>query len=247
MDLGKYLSKVDAISLLELINSCVSCSDEKEFRRIMTETGSLLSYDFALTGLVSQRNSGLTSLRRINISYPAEWLDIYITNDWIQTDPTVRANFMRHTLQYLEDILKGIDVPKSIVAVTNDFGILTGYVHGLWVGNSNTSSQFCFSGRAMKREKRTEAILNLIVPHLHQALKRVANPCNGDRNGTMCISPKEREILKWVKQGKSTWDISVLLGISERTVKFHISNIMQKLDAGSRTHAVAIAIEQGLV
>lgn len=39
----------------------------------------------------------------------------------------------------------------------------------------------------------------------------------------------------------------MLLKISERTVKFHISNIMQKLDASGRTHAVGIAIEQGLV
>jgi DNA-binding CsgD family transcriptional regulator len=53
--------------------------------------------------------------------------------------------------------------------------------------------------------------------------------------------------MKWLKHGKSTWDISVILGISERTVKFHISNVIQKLDASSRTHAVAIAIEQGLV
>lgn len=55
-------------------------------------------------------------------------------------------------------------------------------------------------------------------------------------------------MLKWLKQGKSTWDVSVILGISERTIKFHVSNIMvQKLDASTRTHAVAIAIEQGPV
>lgn len=39
----------------------------------------------------------------------------------------------------------------------------------------------------------------------------------------------------------------MILGISERTVKFHVGNIMQKLDATTRAHAVAIALEQGLV
>ena len=38
-----------------------------------------------------------------------------------------------------------------------------------------------------------------------------------------------------------------ILGISERTVKFHIKNIMQKLDVVSRPQAVAVAIEQGLI
>ena len=61
------------------------------------------------------------------------------------------------------------------------------------------------------------------------------------------LSPKEREILQWLKQGKSNWDISMIQRISERTVKFHVGNIMRKLDASTRTHAVAIAMEQGLV
>jgi DNA-binding CsgD family transcriptional regulator len=61
------------------------------------------------------------------------------------------------------------------------------------------------------------------------------------------LTPKEKQVIKWLKEGKSNWETSAILGISERTVKFHISNIMQKLDASSRAHAVAIAIERGLV
>ena len=61
------------------------------------------------------------------------------------------------------------------------------------------------------------------------------------------LSSKEKEVINWLKQGKSSWDMSVILGISERTVKFHVSNIMRKLDASSRTHAVAIVIEQRLL
>jgi DNA-binding CsgD family transcriptional regulator len=39
----------------------------------------------------------------------------------------------------------------------------------------------------------------------------------------------------------------MILGISERTVKFHVANFLQKLDAVTRPQAVAIALEQGLV
>jgi DNA-binding CsgD family transcriptional regulator len=60
------------------------------------------------------------------------------------------------------------------------------------------------------------------------------------------ISKREKEILKWLKKGKSSWEISVILNISERTVNFHVGNIMQKLNAVSRTHAVAIYIEKGI-
>ncbi|MEW6184986.1 MAG: helix-turn-helix transcriptional regulator [Thermodesulfobacteriota bacterium] len=47
--------------------------------------------------------------------------------------------------------------------------------------------------------------------------------------------------------GKSNCDISKILNISERTVKFHMDRIMKKLDAMNRTHAVAIFLREGLI
>ncbi len=107
---------------------------------------------------------------------------------------------------------------------------------------------FCFAGRKVERARRTEAILELLTPHLHESYLRVVNQKNGgSRRPKACLSPREKEVLKWLKEGKGTWDISTLLTISESTVKYHVSNIMQKLDASSRTHAVAIAVEEGLL
>ena len=78
---------------------------------------------------------------------------------------------------------------------------------------------------------------------LRHKIMSAENPHN---NGS-ALTPKETEVLKWVAQGKSTWEISKILEISERTVKFHVGNILRKLDAVTRTHAVAIALEKGLV
>ncbi|HEY6871511.1 MAG TPA: LuxR C-terminal-related transcriptional regulator [Geobacteraceae bacterium] len=39
----------------------------------------------------------------------------------------------------------------------------------------------------------------------------------------------------------------MILGISERTVKYHVSTVMSKLDASNRSHAVAIALSMGLI
>lgn len=61
------------------------------------------------------------------------------------------------------------------------------------------------------------------------------------------ITPREREMLNWLRKGKSSGEIAGLLKISERTVNFHINNILQKLKAASRTHAVALAIEKGII
>lgn len=58
---------------------------------------------------------------------------------------------------------------------------------------------------------------------------------------------REIEILNWLKLGKTNWETSVILNISERTVKFHVHNIMRKLNAVTRGHAVAKAIELGII
>ena len=70
---------------------------------------------------------------------------------------------------------------------------------------------------------------------------------NLSRSGNQLVSQREREVLEWLKQGKSTWDISIILGISERTVYYHVSNIMNKLGVSNRTQAVAVAASLGLV
>lgn len=53
------------------------------------------------------------------------------------------------------------------------------------------------------------------------------------------LSQREREVLKWLNRGKTSWDISMILNISERTVNYHVGNIMRKLGVNSRLHAVS--------
>ena len=61
------------------------------------------------------------------------------------------------------------------------------------------------------------------------------------------LSARESSVLRLLAEGKRNKEIADSLLISERTVKFHVSALMQKLDASNRTEAVTKAIVQGLV
>ncbi|MBQ0721279.1 MAG: hypothetical protein KBT88_13930 [Gammaproteobacteria bacterium] len=61
------------------------------------------------------------------------------------------------------------------------------------------------------------------------------------------LTKRQQEVLFWIKEGKTAWDISQLLVVSERTVNFHLDNIFKKLEAVNRPHAVARAISYGLL
>ena len=61
------------------------------------------------------------------------------------------------------------------------------------------------------------------------------------------LSPREIEVLGMLAEGLSNKAIAHRLGVSEHTVKFHVTSIMGKLNAGSRTDAVMQGIRRGLV
>jgi DNA-binding CsgD family transcriptional regulator len=54
------------------------------------------------------------------------------------------------------------------------------------------------------------------------------------RHSHKVLTPRELETMKWVRMGKSSWEIAVILDISERTVNFHIANCLKKLDVINR-------------
>ena len=63
----------------------------------------------------------------------------------------------------------------------------------------------------------------------------------------MHLTQRERECLRWTAQGKSSWDIAVILKISQNTVNFHIKNAMKKLETNRRIVAAIKAIYLGLI
>lgn len=64
---------------------------------------------------------------------------------------------------------------------------------------------------------------------------------------TVSLTPREREVLLWVSQGKSAWEIGEILHIAKRTVDQHVQNVVDKLGAANRTQAVAMAIRDRII
>jgi DNA-binding NarL/FixJ family response regulator len=65
--------------------------------------------------------------------------------------------------------------------------------------------------------------------------------------GGPSLTLREREVLETLARGLGNKQIAAELGVSERTVKFHVSSLFAKLGAGNRTEAVTIAARAGLV
>ena len=61
------------------------------------------------------------------------------------------------------------------------------------------------------------------------------------------LSHREGEVLAWLAEGKSDWEIGSILLISEKTVNFHVENAKRKLACGNRIQAAVRAVRLGLI
>ena len=61
------------------------------------------------------------------------------------------------------------------------------------------------------------------------------------------LTARESEVLRWVANGKSAQETAEILRIAKRTVDEHVQVAVRKLSAMNRTHAVALALRDGLI
>ena len=61
------------------------------------------------------------------------------------------------------------------------------------------------------------------------------------------LTARERQVLQLLAQGDRNKEIAIQLGLRERTIKFHVANVLAKLNAQSRTEALRRALELGLL
>lgn len=105
-----------------------------------------------------------------------------------------------------------------------------------------------FVPKEMIRKGVIDAIHAAHVGRMHVAL-----PVAADDDGAalaaqaLPLSPRELDVLHAVARGGNNREIGVRLGVSEGTVKTHMKNIMTKLGARDRTHAVTIALRRGII
>ncbi len=124
---------------------------------------------------------------------------------------------------------------------------------------SEVESFFVFASTDSRAGAPALSHLELMLPQLHAiwlrvlAAEREAQPATpvprpaARTEHAGGVTQRERQILLWVREGKSNQEIAAVLGISPLTVKNHVQKILRKLGASNRAHAVAEAIALGLL
>lgn len=185
--------------------------------------------------------------------YPKEWRDIYNSESYVRIDPTVHhcaSHITPVTWDRLSEQAKENRQVREFFGEAEGFGLVSGVsfpVHSA-SGESAMLSLSSPEGQNNARRRIQESIPfgQMFTAYLHEAVRRVFSKEILPLTNVQ-LTTREQQCLLWCAEGKTTWETSQILGISERTVIYHIKNVTEKLNVTNRSQAIAQAIAMGLI
>ncbi|MEK6759099.1 MAG: LuxR C-terminal-related transcriptional regulator [Deltaproteobacteria bacterium] len=240
-------SKRDLEEILGIIHDSTLCRSEPELMSLMVRVRDIVEADRSICGIGDKSGR----MKILNESFPADWMQRYQDEVLSVSDPVVNyvMTFFKTCLwKDAVEVFPGKPYTE-LMGKASEHGLKYGVAGGVNGKTQNFGSVFSFSSVSDRFGGRQKKILDVVVPHLHQAIMRIASPGISKEKEIepVVLSVREVEVLRWIKEGKTNWEISMILNISERTVKFHVHNITIKLNAVNKSHAIAIAMERGLL
>ncbi|KRR25225.1 hypothetical protein CQ14_09400 [Bradyrhizobium lablabi] len=189
---------------------------------------------------------------RLISSYPRSWTTRYFELGYDDIDPVLRrARTERRIFSWDGEVqMPRSRKLKSFFDDATTFGIRTGVTVPV-VGGFGRLAAFTLASQERSAAidrlvANSSDILHLIGLYFHTNLEiRLSQhrPTHRHRN----LTQRECQCLAWSARGKSVVDIAAIVGISPRTVVFHLENCRRKLNAASLTHCAVIATRQGLI
>jgi DNA-binding CsgD family transcriptional regulator len=183
--------------------------------------------------------------RRWGGTMPESYHCLYTRHNYFSKDPAIaRGNKQPIPFRWSDVYAGADDSGRQVLDHAMDFGMIDGLavpihlpdgsVHGVSIAAANYDLP-----------PQDERALHMASLYLHARMTVLRAPASLPpvRN----LTPRERECLQWVAAGKTDWEISQILSISEQTVHGYVQNAMTKLGARTRAQAVALAIQSSQI
>jgi LuxR family transcriptional regulator len=180
-------------------------------------------------------------------NYPFEWQSQYSSKNYLAVDPSVR-----HALRSPLPVIwsdEFFSVARPFWEEARMHGLRYGWaqpcrdVHGT-LGMFTVARSHEELGDAELRDKNSR--LSWLSQIAHIAMTRVLVSRMIPEAGVR-LSVRETTVIRWTADGKTTEEISEIMGLSVRTVTFHIGNVVRKLNASNKTGAAVRAAVLGLI
>ena len=169
---------------------------------------------------------------------PEGFEDAYRENDLVREDPVIQALYER-TMPFTWSEVTTEETPALRLA--RDFGMADGLCFPVRTPRGLATVIFQDRGNLRMAAGRGAGMM----PMAYAAVDRFLSLDGIRTRRPSTLTVRERECLAWCAEGKTAWEIGVILGVSEQTVLTHLDKARRKLDAANRAHAAAKALRLG--
>ena len=226
----RALDFVDAIEA-----SATSASIIYQFEKMIGDLG---FHAYIMAG-IPEAGQTLAQVTVAN-GWPVEWFELYNRGNLSAVDPVPRHCF--NTLNPFEWKDAPYDAERdaaahSVMMRARDFRFHEGFC--IPIHYDDATGAISMAGERPYLDAETKSALHLMSVFTHGRLRALARvpPVPGRR-----LSEIEAEVLRWAARGKTAWETSQILGISERNVRWHLEEAQRKLMAPNKTATVARAL-----
>jgi len=184
---------------------------------------------------------------RLEVTYENAWVDHYKTRNYASLDPVLHKGLQTTACFDWSHLDRDTAQLKKFFGEANDFGIGKNGLTIPIMGRGSpialvsfTSDEKTSSWRRFVSDQKSA--LHVVGVTIHEHIWMNEAPKVGAH-----LTAREQECLKWAAAGKTAFETSIILGISERTVRHHLEISRKKLDASNITHAVVKAISRNML
>jgi DNA-binding CsgD family transcriptional regulator len=232
-----HLDDID-VKLLELLTEIKELADPALIPAILArllDIYGLESVAYLGSGIIGEPGAG----PYLAVTYSDEWVDHYKAKRFVEFDPVVQIGMRRMLPIDWATFDRTGERVRRLFGEATEFGLGR---HGISLpvhGQNGDRALVSVTSDASDRDWRTLRLhymrdFQLLALHMHEAILRLA----GQPITRTKLSPRERECLLWIAEGKTHWETAMILGLSEHTVRCYLESARHKLGAANNTHAV---------
>lgn len=234
----------------DYIDRISNSSGVDSIMQVLSSAGSDFGYEnFSIAGLPSPGESIDPYI--MACGWPEGWAARYREENYVHLDPVIKeVRRSDRPFMWSKAPIKDTDIEaKKVMNEATEFGLVEGFAVPIYTTHG-FQAIVTFGATKLILSDSEQAALHMVAIYAHQAIRSLL-PNNGKQSDywklDRQLSLREIECLKWTAAGKTSYEISMITGLSARTIENYIANAVQKLDAVNRVQAVAQALRYHVI
>ncbi len=230
----------------DCFNALLSIDSEQELFTEVARIAKAIGFEYCSYGI---RMPVPISRPKVAVffNYADQWQERYQERGYIHVDPTVKHAFSSNLPILWSD--KVFEPAREMWEEARGHGLQFG-----WAQPSRDASGAVglltlarSAGQLAAAELASvQAKMTWLVQYAHAGMSRLMIPRLAPET-KVALTAREKEVLRWTAEGKTAYEIAQILTVSERTVNFHINNVVAKLGTTNKTQAAVKAAALGML